>query len=261
MSAAERLQVTREAGLLHLRLNSPQTGNVLDLPMIAALAETIAAIDPPTTRAVLITAAGRNFCVGGDLRGMAESADMGARLQAMAGPFHEALKALDALDAPVVVAVNGNAAGGGLSLAIAGDVVLGARGSSYRMAYSAIGLSPDGGATHRLPRLIGLRLAQEMAYLNRCLDAEEALQAGLITRIVSDDALDAEALAVARGLAGGPTAGFGRIKRLFGQSTAGDLSGQLDREAAAIVASGRTCDAREGVSAFLERRSPRFTGR
>ena len=260
MPADDPVLVSREAGLVHLRLNRAQAGNVLDLPMIVALADAIAAIDPATTRAVLISAAGRNFCVGGDLRGMAESADMGERLHQMAGRFHEGLKRLEALPAPVVVAVGGNAAGGGLSLAIAGDVVIGGEGSSYMMAYSAIGLSPDGGATHRLPRLIGLRLTQDMAYCNRRLDAAEALQAGLITRIVPDAALDAEALAIAQNLANGATAGFGRIKRLLGQSAASALEDQLDREAEAIVASGRTRDAREGVNAFLGRRPPQFTG-
>ncbi|MEJ5978878.1 enoyl-CoA hydratase-related protein [Novosphingobium sp. PS1R-30] len=261
MSAASPLTATQEPGLVHLRLNSPQTGNALDLPMIAALTRAIAAIEPATTRAVLISAEGRNFCVGGDLRGMAQSADMPETLRKMATAFHDGLKMLEAFDAPVITAVNGSAAGGGLSLAIAGDVVLGGESSSYMMAYSAIGLSPDGGASHRLPRLIGLRLTQDMAYLNRKLDADEALRAGLITRVVPDEALATEALAVARSLAVGPTAGFGRIKRLLARSATASLAEQLDDEASSIIASGSTHDAREGVSAFLERRRPGFLGR
>jgi 2-(1,2-epoxy-1,2-dihydrophenyl)acetyl-CoA isomerase len=261
MSAAERVVASCEAGLVHIRLNSPQTGNALDLPLIGALCDAIAAIDAPVTRAVLITAEGRNFCVGGDLRGMAESADMPETLRKMATPFHAGLKRLEELDAPVVTAINGTAAGGGLSLGIAGDIVLGGADSGYLMAYSAIGLSPDGGATHRLPRLIGLRLTQDMAYLNRRLDAAEALQAGLITRIIADDALQAEALTIARSLASGPTAGFGRIKRLLAENTNNGLADQLDSEAVSIVGAGGTQDAREGVCAFLERRPARFNGR
>ncbi len=261
MSAAERVVASCEAGLVHIRLNSPQTGNALDLPLIGALCDAIAAIDAPVTRAVLITAEGRNFCVGGDLRGMAESADMPETLRKMATPFHAGLKRLEELDAPVVTAINGTAAGGGLSLGIAGDIVLGGADSGYLMAYSAIGLSPDGGATHRLPRLINLRLTQDMAYLNRRLDAAEALQAGLITRIIADDALQAEALTIARSLASGPTAGFGRIKRLLAESTNNGLADQLDSEAVSIVGASGTQDAREGVCAFLERRPARFNGR
>lgn len=261
MAATDPVLVTCEAGLFHIRLNSPQTGNALSLPLIGGLCDAITAIDPATTRAVLITAEGRNFCVGGDLRGMAESADMPETLRKMATAFHEGLKRLDSLDAPVVTAINGTAAGGGLSLAIAGDIVLGGADSGYLMAYSAIGLSPDGGATHRLPRLIGLRLTQDMAYLNRRLDAAEALQAGLITRVIADDALQAGALAIARSLATGPTTGFGRIKRLLAESPSGSLAEQLDREAVSIIGAGGTQDAREGVCAFLERRPARFNGR
>ncbi|MBV1689503.1 enoyl-CoA hydratase/isomerase family protein [Novosphingobium sp. G106] len=261
MAATDLVLVTCAAGLVHIRLNSPQTGNALNLPLIGALCDAITAIDPATTRAVLITAEGRNFCVGGDLRGMAESADMPETLRKMATAFHEGLKRLDGLDAPVVTAINGTAAGGGLSLAIAGDIVLGGADSGYLMAYSAIGLSPDGGATYRLPRLIGLRLTQDMAYLNRRLDAAEAFQAGLITRVIADDALQAEALAIAGSLATGPTAGFGRIKRLLAESPSSSLAEQLDREAVSIIGAGGTLDAREGVCAFLERRPARFNGR
>lgn len=261
MTAADPVLVTSAASLVHIRLNSPQTGNALSLPLIGALCDAIAAIDTLSTRAVLISAEGRNFSVGGDLRGMAESADIPETLRKMATRFHEGLKRLDGLDAPVVTAVNGTAAGGGLSLAIAGDVVLGGADSRYLMAYSAIGLSPDGGASHRLPRLIGLRLTQEMAYLNRRLDAAEALLAGLITRVVPDEALLAEALAIAGSLAAGPTAGFSRIKRLLAEGAGSSLADQLDREAVSIIGAGGTQDAREGVCAFLERRPGLFNGR
>jgi 2-(1,2-epoxy-1,2-dihydrophenyl)acetyl-CoA isomerase len=178
----------------------------------------------------------------------------------MAAAFHEGLLALDALDAPVVTAVNGAAAGGGLSLAIAGDIVIGAQSSTYLMAYSAIGLSPDGGGSWRLPRLIGLRLTQEMAYLNRRLDAAEALAAGLITRGVANDALEGSALQIAKQLAKGPTRGFGQIKRLLANSATSDFAAQLDSEACAIHATAATPDAAEGVAAFMERRKPQFSG-
>jgi 2-(1,2-epoxy-1,2-dihydrophenyl)acetyl-CoA isomerase len=230
------LSETVEGGLVHLRLDNPAQGNVLDIPMIAALADAIGRIDAVSVRAVLISAAGRNFSVGGDLKGMAEAPDRHAMLRQMADVFHTGLQMLDDLGAPVVVAVNGAAAGGGLSVAMAGDIILGAASSSYMMAYTAIGLSPDGGASYRLPRLVGLRLAQEMAYLGRKLDAAEALAAGLITRIVPDAVLLDEALALARRLAEGPTGAFRQMKRLFDESARSDLASQLAREARAIAA-------------------------
>lgn len=254
------LSVTQDAGLAHVRLARGPSGNVLDLELIEALRAALVGLDPDSVRAVLISAEGANFCVGGDLKGMDAAADRGAMLRAMADPFHEGLRALDALGVPVVSAVNGVAAGGGLSLALAGDVVIGGAGSAYMMAYTAIGLSCDGGASHRLPKLVGLRLAQEMAYLNRRLDANEALAAGLITRIVPDDTLVDEATAIARRLADGPTAAFRRMKHLLDSGARNELSAHFDAEAEAISACAAGHDGGEGVRAFLERRKPAFTG-
>jgi 2-(1,2-epoxy-1,2-dihydrophenyl)acetyl-CoA isomerase len=260
MTTQQLVSLEIDAGLAHLRLANPALGNVLDLPMIAALASAIARIERESVRAVLISAEGRNFCVGGDLRGMAEAEDRGALLREMADGLHAALRQLDGLGVPVVTAVNGSAAGAGLSLAAAGDVVIGGEASSYMMAYTAIGLSADGGATFHLPRLIGLRLTQEMAYLNRRLDGAEALAAGLITRLVPDGALLDEALAMARQLAQGPTGAFRSMKRLLGDGLRNSFAAQLDAEAEAITASAAMADAGEGVRAFLERRKPEFRG-
>lgn len=261
MTEAEAwVKVSVEAGLAHLRLNRAGEGNVLDLAMIDALTSAILALDPVAVRAVLISAEGRNFSVGGDLRGMAAAEDRGALLRSMADRFHEGLKHLEALGVPVVTAVNGNAAGAGLSLAAGGDVVIGGAGSGYMMAYTAIGLSADGGATFRLPRLIGLRLTQEMAFLNRRLDAAEALATGLVTRVVPDEALLDEALAVARKLAGGPTGAFRAMKRLLDTGARADFAAHLDAEGQAIALTAAGEDAGEGVRAFLERRPPVFRG-
>ena len=258
--AVKGVESTVDGGLVHLRLDHADGGNVLDLAMIFALAEAIDQIDAATVRAVLISAAGRNFCVGGDLRGMAAADDRGAMLRRMADRFHDGLRRLEALRVPVVVAVNGNAAGGGLSLALAGDIVIGGQTSGYMMAYTAIGLSADGGSTFRLPRLIGLRLTQEMAYLGRRLDAVEALAAGLITRVVPDDTLLDEALAVARQVADGPTSALRRMKELIDVGYRADFARQLESEADAIAISAADHDGGEGVRAFLERRPARFMG-
>lgn len=256
----EKVITSREGGLVHVRLNAAQSGNAMDLGLIAALHAALAAIDPATTRAVLFSAEGRNFSLGGDLNAMAGADDREALLRDMAGQFHAVLRALKDLGVPVVSAVNGAAAGGGLSLALAGDIVIGGESSHYMMAYTAIGLSADGGSSHALPRLVGLRLAQEMAYLNRRLDAREALAAGLITRVVPDADLLEEALAVARGLAAGPTRAFRSMKRLFDASFRTDFAGQLDAEAEAIAACAAGHDGGEGVRAFLDRRPPDWHG-
>ena len=260
MTAQQLISVEISDGLANLRFVNPEQGNVLDLPMIAAFDAAVLQVEQASARAVLISAEGRNFCVGGDLRGMAAATNRGALLRDMADGLHAGLLRLDALGVPVVAAVNGSAAGAGLSLTLACDLVIGGEGSSYMMAYTAIGLSADGGSTFHLPRLVGMRLAQEMAYHNRKLDAAEALAAGLITRVVPDDALLDEALAIARQLAKGPTGAFLRIKRLLGNSFGNSLAAQLVAEAEAIAASAAMADAGEGVRAFLERRKPDFRG-
>ncbi|MEZ5735617.1 MAG: enoyl-CoA hydratase-related protein [Novosphingobium sp.] len=254
------LSCTVETGLAHLRLANPAAGNVLDLPMIHAFSEALLGLSRSEVRAVLISAEGDNFCVGGDLNAMNEAADRGALLSDMAGAFHKGLAGLNALDVPVVTAINGVAAGGGLSLALAGDIVIGGKSSAYMMAYTAIGLSPDGGSSWILPRLVGLRLAQEMAFLNRRVNADEALAAGLVTCIVPDEVLLEEATDTARRLAEGPTAAFHRMKHLFGQSFGNDLGTQFEAEAEAITACAAGHDGGEGVRAFLERRKPAFRG-
>ena len=260
MTAQTLVSVVFADGLAHLRLANPAQGNVLDLPMIAALDAAVGQVESADVRAILISAEGRNFCVGGDLRGMAAAEDRGALLRQMADGLHASLRRIAALGVPVVIAVNGSAAGAGLSLAAFGDIVIGGQDSSYMMAYTAIGLSADGGATFALPRLIGLRLTQEMAFLNRRLNAVEALAAGLITQVVADDALLDESMAVARRLAQGPTGAFRRIKQLLADGYLSDLGTQLDSEAEAIASAAAMADAGEGVRAFLERRKPDFRG-
>lgn len=258
---ASPIEVSCVDGIARLRLANADSGNVFNLEMIEALSSAIQSITPGNARVVLINAEGRNFSLGGDLNGMRAALDRSSLLDRMAQGFHAGLKALDNLGLPVVTAVNGAAAGAGLSLAIAGDIVIGSANSSYLMAYSAIGLSPDGGGTHYLPRLIGMRLTQEMAFLNRRLTAAEALTVGLITRLVDDTALQSESEAVAKQLASGPTFAYRKIKKLLGQSFARPLPDQLDLEAAAIAACAGTGDAAEGVNAFLARQQPHFMGK
>jgi 2-(1,2-epoxy-1,2-dihydrophenyl)acetyl-CoA isomerase len=163
--------------------------------------------------------------------------------------------------APLVVAVNGTAAGAGMSLAVSGDLVLAADVAKFTMAYTAAGLSPDGSSSYFLPRLIGLRRTQELMLTNRRLSAQEAFEWGLVNRVVAADDLQQQARALAAQLAQGPTRAFGTVKRLLNESFTGTLETQMELEARGIAAMAGTPDGREGIQAFLEKRKPSFSGR
>ncbi|PIK71576.1 hypothetical protein CS379_18575 [Methylobacterium frigidaeris] len=172
-----------------------------------------------------------------------------------------AVSRLMRMEKPLLVLVNGPAAGAGLSLAIAGDVVLAAGSAHFTAAYGGVGLSPDGGMSWLLPRLVGLRRAQEIILTNRRIGAEEAERIGLVTRTVEDAALASEGAEVAAGLATSATRALGLARGLLADSLSSGLETQLEREARAIAEAGRTPDGREGIAAFLARRKPDFTGR
>jgi 2-(1,2-epoxy-1,2-dihydrophenyl)acetyl-CoA isomerase len=164
------------------------------------------------------------------------------------------------MDAPVVCAVNGMAAGAGFSLAVGCDLVIAAQSARFTLAYTAAGLSPDGSSTWFLPRLIGLRRARELMLTNRLLSADEAQAMGIVDRVVPDDALAAEADAQAAAFAAGPTKAFGATKRLLQESWANGLETQMHRESRSIAELTRTADAAEGIDAFVNKRKPDFGG-
>ena len=162
---------------------------------------------------------------------------------------------------PVIMAVNGIAAGGGMSLALAGDLVVAAESAKFTMAYSRIAASPDGSSSYFLPRMIGLRRALELHYTNRVLSAREAMDWGLVNRVHPDAEFPSAVSALAKELAQGPTLAFGRAKLLFHQSTQESLETQMELEAQAIAASGHTEDFKNGVAAFAKKQPPTFHGR
>jgi 2-(1,2-epoxy-1,2-dihydrophenyl)acetyl-CoA isomerase len=244
--------------IARITLNRPDSGNALDLEMATALRQAAEGLQGSDVGAVIVTGAGKAFCVGGDLTYMREADEVGDAVLRLASQFHGGLEALAALDAPVISAVRGAAAGGGMSLAIAGDIVLAAESARFTMAYTAIGFSPDGGSTWTLPRLIGWRKAAELMVLNERLDPTAARDLGLVTRVVPDDALDDEAAALARRLADGPTQAYGAVKRLLRESATRGFAEQMAEEARTIAARAAAPDGREGVAAFLEKRPPRF---
>jgi 2-(1,2-epoxy-1,2-dihydrophenyl)acetyl-CoA isomerase len=244
-----------------ITLNRPDAGNALELELATALREAAEGLQGSDVGAVILTGAGGAFCVGGDLKYMREADAVGDAVLRLATQFHGVLVALGALDAPVISAVRGAAAGGGMSLAIAADIVLAAESARFTMAYTAIGFSPDGGSSWTLPRLVGVRRAAELMLLNEPLPAAAARDLGLVTRVVPDDALEAEAAALARRLADGPTRAYGAVKRLLRESATRGFADQMDEEARTIAALAAAPDGREGVAAFLEKRKPAFGGR
>ena len=250
----------REGPVARLVLNRPDAGNALDLELAAQLAQAAAEYaDDPSVRCVVLTGSGRMFCSGGDI-GLFASGDSSAVLRELAGKFHEAITTLATMAKPLLVLVNGPAAGAGLSLALIGDIVIAARSAHFTAAYTGIGLTPDGGMTWTLQRLVGLRLAQEMILTNRRLGAAEALAAGLVSQVVGKEALVETGASTAISLASGPVAALGAARALLLAGANSTLLQQLHREAEAISVAGAGDECREGLAAFLEKRKPDFPG-
>lgn len=258
-----RVELSICGAVAHLRLVRTAAGNAIDPAWVASLDGAVTACTAaPGVRAVLISAAGTSFSVGGDLRHFRSTLHrLPEELGEMISGYHATLDRLAALPVPVVCAVQGAAAGGALGLLWCADVVLAADDAKLATGYAALGLSGDGGSSWFLPRLVGLRRARELILENRTLSAAEALEWGLVSRVVPPDRLDAEAKEVAARLAAGPTVAYAEMRRLLARSLGVGLGDQLDAERSAIVRCGATADAVEGIAAFTERRPPRFAGR
>lgn len=249
---------TQQDGVLTLTLNRPQALNALSLAAWAELEQAIAyARDDDNVRALLITGAGKAFSAGGDIKEMRPdrtSAEQRERLRLI----NRTILALYRLEKPTIAAVNGVAAGNGCSLALSCDLVLAAAGASFVLSFVRLGLVPDAGATWLLPRLIGERRAKELVMTARRLDAAEALEWGLISRVVPDDALAGEALELACRLATGPALALGLGKRLVADAPQRTFEEALEAESLAQGLCVVYPDYREGVAAFLEKREPNF---
>jgi 2-(1,2-epoxy-1,2-dihydrophenyl)acetyl-CoA isomerase len=250
-------------GVARVILARPEQGNALDVEMQDTLAAAVARVrGDPEVRVVVLSAAGKAFCVGGDIAAMQRAGDgLPALIGGLAAGLGESVRALAALPVPVVSAVHGAVAGGGIGLALCADVVLAGDSMRLRGGYTAIGLTPDLGASWFLARRAGAARAKEILFHNRALTAKECLELGLVDAVHPDALLAAEADALARRLAAGATAALGRAKALVDGAGGRTLEAQLALEAEVMVASTRTADAREGIAAFLEKREPRFRGR
>lgn len=253
-----------EDGVGRLRLNRPEASNGMNVPFLRALHEAVmTATGRPELRVLLLTGEGKNFCAGGDVKTFAAKGEaLPDYLREATAWLQNVAQALLALPVPVVAAVHGFAAGGGgLGLVCASDIVLAGESAKFMSGAARVGMAPDAGSSVTLPQLVGLRKAMEILLLNPTLTAAEAAEIGLITRVVADDALHDEALAVARTLAGGAPRALGAVKRLVWSGLGNRVEAQLPEEARTVSELSGTADAREGLAAVLERRSPRFTGR
>ena len=249
----------RDGGVQTITLNRPDVLNAFNAAMHAALASALREARDPDVRAVVITGAGRGFCVGQDLTEFRESpGDIGTRLRSN---YHPNVLAIRALDKPVIAAVNGAAAGAGLSFACACDIRIAADSASFVPAFIGIGLIPDSGGSLFVERLLGQARAFEWMTSNRKLTAAEAHAWGLVSEVVESGSLAARAAELAREYAERPTVGVAMTKRLMDGARTRTLEEQLELEAQLQNAATRTEDFREGVDAFLEKRPPRFSGR
>lgn len=244
-----------------ITLNRPDVLNALDDALIRALRDAVErAAGDDAVRAVLLTGAGRGFSSGADLASVppSPSLDLGQLLRER---YHPVILAMRSMPKPIVCAVNGPAAGAGMSIALAGDIVLAARSAYFVQAFSKIGLVPDAGSTWFLPRYAGDVRARAMALLAERIDAPTAERFGLVWQVLDDEQLMPQARQLAARLAAQPTRACALIKQALNDSFGRDLPAQLELEATLQTQAGRTEDFAEGVAAFLQRRAPVFKGR
>ena len=253
------VETTRDGGVLTITLNRPDVLNAFNAAMHAGLAAGLEAARADEVRAVVVTGAGRGFCVGQDLTEFREApGDIGDRLRSN---YHPNILAIRALEKPVIAAVNGPAAGAGLSLACACDLRVASDAASFVPAFIAIGLVPDSGGSYFVRRLLGTARAFQWMTSNRKLSAAEAHAWGLVDEVVEADALAARAAEIAATYASQPTRGIAMTKQLFDHAENATLEEQLALEAELQTVATQTADFREGVAAFLEKREPRFEGK
>jgi 2-(1,2-epoxy-1,2-dihydrophenyl)acetyl-CoA isomerase len=244
-------------------LNRPDDANALDAQMAGELFDVaVRCSTDENVRALVITGTGRMFCAGGDLKDMQDQGDdKPAHLIHMATRLHAAITRLAHMDAPVIMAVNGTAAGGGFSLALAGDHVIASDRAKFISAYTASGLTPDGSSTYHLAKHVGLLRAKELLLTNRLLTADEACSWGIVNRVVAADDLMGEADKLARTFAAGPTKAYGGLKRLLLTAYSDPMETQLEKETQGISGMMNTHDGPHGLDSFLKKETPDFKGK
>lgn len=257
--SAPLVEVASRGSVTVVTLNRPEVSNTLNLQMaMDLLAAAMTCGRNSSVRAVVLTGAGKHFCLGGDLRAMAakgKAAD--AYVRELTVYLHEAISHFVRMDAPVIAAVNGTAAGAGVGLVGMADLAVCGTGSKFNLAYTGVGLTPDASTSFLLPRSVGAKRAMELLLLNRSISGEEAVTWGLANRVVPDAQVVDEAMKIGEQLAAGATRALGRTKRLIASSL-GALESQMTLESETIAAAAGTEEGLEGISAFLEKRRPKF---
>src|SRR6516165_10521111 len=259
----ERANLEIDGPVAVLRMNDPDVLNALSPDMIRGMTEALdflaAAETPP--RCLVLTGTGRAFSTGANLQGRGKDGITRGAGQTLETVFHPFIRRLRDLPCPIVTAVNGPAAGAGMSLALMGDLILCARSAYFLQAFRRIGLVPDCGATWLLPRLVGRARAVELSLLGEKLPAATALVWGLVSRVYDDEVLISETMKLARELASGPTCALGLTRKLYWESEGNSFEEQIDLEQRLQRIAGSTEDFREGVQAFFEKRPAKFAGK
>jgi 2-(1,2-epoxy-1,2-dihydrophenyl)acetyl-CoA isomerase len=255
--AYEAIELRVDAGVARLTLQRPDAANSLDVTMTGELAHAVASLAARSdVRVLLLRGSGSVFCAGGDVRAFSREADLPGYLRHLAATLHLAISGLARLDAPVIVAVQGWAAGAGLGIVAAADLAVAAETCRFRLAYQGVGLSPDAGTTWSLPRLVGARRAAELALTDRVLTATEARDWGLITQVVPDADLDHATDTLALRLAAAPPGALRETKRLLRSSSTDSLESHMEAERQAIARCAATDEARDAIRAFGKRATP-----
>jgi len=249
-------------GIAHITLNRPEAANSINLEMAKDLMHALIQCDEgPDIRAVILSGKGNLFCPGGDLKTFsAQGGHLPYYIKETTTYLHAAISRIVRMAPPVVAAVHGFAAGAGMSLAIACDLVIAAQSARFNAAYTRVGLTPDGSLSYFLSRFIGLKRALELTLTNRIISAQEASDWGLVTKVVPDDKLLEEADGLAAQLAAGPPKALGATKRLLHEGWTETLETQMELESETITRIAHTRDTQEGITAFLEKRPPKYKG-
>lgn len=263
--AYEYIKYEKGDGIAKLTLNNPKGMNSVNIPMAREMYEAlIDAQYDDAVRVVILTGCGRVYSAGGDIPEFKNQLDNDGGpqfIKELTVIFHACITTVTRMPKPVIGSINGIAAGGGMGFALSPDLAIAGESAKFNMAYTGIAASPDGSTTWFLPRLIGTRRAMELAMLNRVLTAQEALDWGLVNKVVPDAELAEATDAMARCLAEGPTASYASVKKLVNQSMNTTIETQMEDESYHIAASAGREDFREGVEAFLGKRAPKFEGR
>lgn len=258
MTDYETLTFEQTGSIARITLNRPDAANGMNDTMTRELAAAAKQCDTDATKVVVLTGSGRFFCAGGDLKSFGSAPDRGSHIKGVADDLHRAISTFARMNAVLITAVNGTAAGAGFSIAVTGDLVLAAESASFTMAYTRVGLSPDGSASYYLPRLIGISKTKELMLTNRTLSAQEASAWGLVTEVIPDAELADRAAKLADQMAATAAGSNGGIKQLLLGTFKNGLEEQMEFESRLIAERAVSSDGAEGVDAFLAKRKPQF---